>query len=174
MYIFRHIDMYIISPDGLVPSKPLAGNIEFRDVTFSYPSREGLSVLSDFNLQIDQGRVLAVVGASGSGKSTIGSLILRYYDADRGDILLDGEPIQDLSPQWIRQNIGVVSQVRTNIGVVSQVRSNIGVVSRVRTNIGVVSQVRSNIGVVYLRSESISGSYLRTNIGVVSRVRTNI
>ena len=89
----------------------MQGSICFQDVIFSYPTREELPVLSRLNLEVDKGRVLAVVGASGSGKSTIASLILRYYDVQGGHLLVDGRDIRDYSPQWMRSHIGVVSQV---------------------------------------------------------------
>ena len=66
------------------PKGPVQGQIEFRDVSFTYPSRDDMPILSNFNLVMPMGSVTAVVGASGSGKSTIGSLLLRFYDPDRG------------------------------------------------------------------------------------------
>ena len=60
------------------------GNIEFSDITFSYPSREDIAVFSHLDLKVDQGSVLAIVGGSGSGKSTLAALLLRLYDPDSG------------------------------------------------------------------------------------------
>lgn len=95
---------------GIVPATPVQGLIEFRDVGFNYPTREEAVVLSDLTLNMPAGTVTAVVGSSGSGKSTIGSLLLRFYDPDSGAIYLDGQDIRDLDPGWLRNQIGVVSQ----------------------------------------------------------------
>lgn len=69
---------------GGITLPSIQGNIEFSNVTFAYPSRSDVSVLSDFNLSISAGSVCAVVGSSGSGKSTVGSLLLRLYDSQKG------------------------------------------------------------------------------------------
>ena len=74
----------IYSIDGLIPTTPLLGSIEFSDVTFAYPSRQDIPVFSHFNLQVSQGLVLAIVGGSGSGKSTLAALLLRLYDPNAG------------------------------------------------------------------------------------------
>ena len=95
---------------GKIIEKPLQGNISFQDVTFSYPSRPDVQVLSNLNLQVPSDQVTAVVGGSGSGKSTLASLILRLYDPDSGTILIDGQDIRDLDPSWLRRQIGTVSQ----------------------------------------------------------------
>lgn len=63
------------------------GNIEFRNVYFSYPGRADAPILADFNLSCPAGTVTALVGPSGIGKSTIGSILLRYYDVDKGDVI---------------------------------------------------------------------------------------
>ena len=96
---------------GRVPTKPLLGNIEFHDVHFSYPTRSDVAVFHNLSLSVSHGSVLAVVGGSGSGKSTLTSLLLRYYDPEEGEILVDGMNIRELNPTWLRQQIGIVSQV---------------------------------------------------------------
>ena len=63
------------------------GNIEFENVTFTYPFRRNVAVLQDFNLKIERGKTVALVGASGSGKSTVVSLIERLYDVDSGSVV---------------------------------------------------------------------------------------
>ena len=71
----------------LAPSSVL-GNIEFRDLSFIYPSREDAEIFTGFNLTVPAGSVTAVVGSSGSGKSTLGGLLLRFYDPDTGTAML--------------------------------------------------------------------------------------
>ncbi|XP_020577107.1 ABC transporter B family member 19 [Phalaenopsis equestris] len=86
------------------------GNIEFKDVTFSYPSRPDVIIFRDFSLFFPAGRTVAVVGGSGSGKSTVVSLIERFYDPNQGQILLDNVDIRILQLRWLRDQIGLVNQ----------------------------------------------------------------
>jgi len=95
---------------GLVPGKPLKGEIEFQSVAFSYPSRPDVKVLDGLSLKVPSDRVTAVVGGSGSGKSTLAALILRLYDPDSGRLTVDGRDVRDLDPSWLRRQIGTVSQ----------------------------------------------------------------
>ncbi|GKU95779.1 hypothetical protein SLEP1_g9099 [Rubroshorea leprosula] len=88
----------------------LKGHIEFRDVTFSYPSRPDVVIFNKFCLDIPGGKIVALVGGSGSGKSTVISLIERFYEPLSGEILLDGNNIRDLDLKWLRQQIGLVNQ----------------------------------------------------------------
>jgi ABC transporter fused permease/ATP-binding protein len=88
----------------------LTGAVEFNNVGFSYPARQELKVLEDFKLKLKPNQVVALVGPSGSGKTTVASLLTRLYDVDSGEILLDGEPIKDIEPNWLRTQIGIVSQ----------------------------------------------------------------
>ncbi|KAG5527475.1 hypothetical protein RHGRI_028388 [Rhododendron griersonianum] len=87
-----------------------SGKIEFKDVTFSYPSRPDVIVLRDFSVSFPAGKTTAVVGGSGSGKSTIVSLIERFYDPNQGQILLDNVDIKTLQLRWLRDQIGLVNQ----------------------------------------------------------------
>ena len=86
------------------------GCIELKDVCFSYPSRPDHRVYDGLSLSIASGSTVALVGSSGCGKSTLVSLIERFYDVDAGEILLDGRNIKEASVQWLRQQIGLVSQ----------------------------------------------------------------
>ncbi|KAL2641264.1 hypothetical protein R1flu_008851 [Riccia fluitans] len=86
------------------------GHIELRDVTFSYPSRPEQMIFQNFNLTIPAGGTVAIVGSSGSGKSTVIALIERFYDPVSGRILLDGTDIQSLQLKWLREQIGLVNQ----------------------------------------------------------------
>lgn len=94
---------------GLTPSS-VTGNINFKDVSFVYPSRQDADIFQNLSLSVPSGSITAVVGPSGSGKSTIGSLLLRFYDPLEGSISLDGEDIKNLDPTWLRNQIGTVSQ----------------------------------------------------------------
>jgi len=86
------------------------GHIEFNKVTFQYPSRKDNKILDNISLTIKPGTVLALVGPSGGGKSTIVSLMERFYDVPEGDILIDGRNIKDLDPEWYRSHVALVSQ----------------------------------------------------------------
>ncbi len=86
---------------------PIAGELEFRNLNFSY---NGTQVLTQINLTIPAGSSLAIVGPTGSGKSTLVSLIPRVYDAPEGAVLLDGRPIREYPLAWLRRNIGFVPQ----------------------------------------------------------------
>ncbi|XP_056342387.1 ATP-binding cassette sub-family B member 10, mitochondrial [Oenanthe melanoleuca] len=86
------------------------GALEFKDVEFAYPTRPESSIFKDFSLSIPAGSVMALVGPSGTGKSTIVSLLLRLYDPISGTITVDGFDIRQLNPLWLRTKIGTVSQ----------------------------------------------------------------
>ncbi|CAG8544756.1 10017_t:CDS:10 [Ambispora leptoticha] len=86
------------------------GRIEFKNVNFHYPSRPNVPVLKDFNLTIEPGQTVALVGSSGSGKSTVVSLLERFYDPVSGQILLDGEDIQNINIKSLRTQVGFVGQ----------------------------------------------------------------
>ncbi|CAF4194828.1 unnamed protein product, partial [Rotaria sordida] len=86
------------------------GDIEFDNVNFNYPSRKEASVLHNLSLIARAGQITALVGSSGCGKSTCISLLLRYYEPQLGQIMIDGRPITDYNVKQLRQNIGVVSQ----------------------------------------------------------------
>ncbi|KAB5583133.1 multidrug resistance protein [Coniochaeta sp. 2T2.1] len=86
------------------------GNITLENVTFSYPMRPGVTVLDDFSLNIPAGKVTALVGASGSGKSTIIGLIERWYNPQSGTVKLDGRPIDQLNLQSLRKQVRLVQQ----------------------------------------------------------------
>lgn len=88
--------------------EPLIGEVEFKDVTFKYA--KGETVLKNFNLHIPAGSSVALVGHTGSGKSTIVNLICRFYEPTSGDILIDGHSYKDRSITWLHSNIGYVLQ----------------------------------------------------------------
>ncbi|XP_062146188.1 ABC transporter B family member 2-like [Alnus glutinosa] len=86
------------------------GCIQFKNVSFSYPSRPDVVVFNNLCLDIPSGKIVALVGGSGSGKSTVISLIERFYEPLSGEILLDGHNIKELDLKWFRQQIGLVNQ----------------------------------------------------------------
>ncbi|KAI9317560.1 putative ABC transporter protein [Dichotomocladium elegans] len=98
------------STEGLAPKEGLRGDIQFSNVDFNYPSRPDIPILRGFTASIRPGKTVAIVGPSGSGKSTAIQLIQRFYDPLSGNILLDGHDIKDYNLQWLRNQIGVVSQ----------------------------------------------------------------
>ncbi|KAI6176117.1 P-glycoprotein-9 [Aphelenchoides bicaudatus] len=93
--------------------KEFEGRISFKNVNFTYPARKEVQVLHDFDLQIEAGKSLAIVGASGSGKSTIISLLERFYDSSLGSITIDDENIPELSLQQLRSEMSLVPQEAT-------------------------------------------------------------
>ncbi|GJN78259.1 hypothetical protein PLIIFM63780_001752 [Purpureocillium lilacinum] len=107
--IDRPSDIDPFDPSG---EKPLvtSGNVELKGVTFSYPTRPTVRVLQDFSLTVPAGKVTALVGASGSGKSTIVGLLERWYRPASGTIRLDGTDIENLNLRWLRTNIRLVQQ----------------------------------------------------------------
>ena len=90
------------------PLPPIEGHIEFRDVSFSYP--DGKVALDGIHLKIQKAHSIALVGASGAGKSTIINLIPRFYDIQKGEIFIDGIDIRDVTLKSLRQQIALVSQ----------------------------------------------------------------
>lgn len=92
---------------GAVELPHLAGRIEFRGVSFGY---EREAVLKGVDLTVEAGETIAVVGRTGAGKTTLISLLLRFYDPTEGEILIDGRDLRDLKISWLRHQIGVVLQ----------------------------------------------------------------
>ncbi len=101
-------DFALRSPDGPITRSPdLVGEIEFRNLNFAY---NGTAVLKDINLRIPAGSSLAIVGPTGSGKTTLVNLIPRIYDATPGAVLIDGRPIRQFPLDSLRREIGFVPQ----------------------------------------------------------------
>lgn len=90
----------------------MKGEIEFKGVSFKYPNRD-VNVLENVSFKACAGKMTALVGHSGSGKSTCIQLIERFYDVDEGEILIDGKNIKDIDPRWLHKNIGLVAQEPT-------------------------------------------------------------
>ncbi|CAF4892140.1 unnamed protein product [Rotaria sp. Silwood1] len=88
----------------------LIGDIDFSNVHFSYPSRPGVKILNGISFDVKHGQTIALVGSSGSGKSTCVQLLQRFYDTDSGSVHIDGHQVTEYNLKWLRQHIGVVSQ----------------------------------------------------------------
>ncbi|CAF5177142.1 unnamed protein product, partial [Rotaria sp. Silwood1] len=86
------------------------GDIHFSNIHFSYPSRPDIPILNGLSFNVKRGQTVALVGLSGSGKSTCIQLLQRFYDPSSGSILIDGKQINEYNLKWLRQHIGVVSQ----------------------------------------------------------------
>ena len=99
------------------------GDIELRDVYFSYPARRDEQIFNGFSLYIPGGTTAALVGQSGSGKSTVISLIERFYDPQVGEVLIDGINLKEFQLKWIRWKVGLVSQEPLLFG--SSIKDNI-------------------------------------------------
>jgi ATP-binding cassette subfamily B (MDR/TAP) protein 1 len=97
------------SEEGLKPST-VVGEITVETVDFNYPARPEVHIFKDLSLTFPAGKTTALVGASGSGKSTIVSLVERFYDPLGGSVRLDGIDIRELNVKWLRSQIGLVSQ----------------------------------------------------------------
>jgi ATP-binding cassette subfamily B protein len=108
------------------PERPLElparvqGNIRFDNVTFHYPSRPLQAALDNFTLEVSPGETIAFVGPSGAGKSTTFQLLLRFYDPDSGNVLIDGKRLADLRPQDVRSQIGLVPQETVLFGATAR------------------------------------------------------
>ncbi len=107
--VFRFMDIKtdIADKPDAIECKDIKGEIEFKNISFSYDEE---TVINDFSLKINGGTKTALVGQSGSGKSTVANLLLRFYDVDSGSVSIDGVDIRDYSLESLRRNIGVVLQ----------------------------------------------------------------
>lgn len=117
--IFNTIDR--VSPldptsDSGITLDHVEGNLELRNIKHIYPSRPEVTVMQDVSLVIPAGKMTALVGASGSGKSTIVGLVERFYDPVKGQVFLDGHDVSTLNLRWLRQQISLVSQEPTLFG----------------------------------------------------------
>lgn len=106
--VFALLDNAVEPESGMQLTKKAQGMIQFERVSFAY--RQGLPVLHDIDLHINAGEMVALVGHSGSGKTSLASLLPRFYDVNSGRILLDGIPINELSLASLREQIALVSQ----------------------------------------------------------------
>lgn len=107
--LFEFLDLKTEKDNGSVRVEKAEGNVEFKDVSFTYVGKDE-KALNNISFEIPKGKTVALVGRSGSGKSTIANLLTRFYDIDDGEILLDGINIQDYTLKNLREQCSVVSQ----------------------------------------------------------------
>ncbi|XP_076238372.1 mitochondrial potassium channel ATP-binding subunit [Calliopsis andreniformis] len=112
--VFEYLDMppspMMVNGEIIRDQSP-AGNIVFKNVKFSYPTRPDHVILKNFNLHIPAGKTVAIVGSSGNGKSTIAALLERFYDVDEGSIAIDGKDLRSLNAGYLRGNVlGYIDQ----------------------------------------------------------------
>jgi ATP-binding cassette subfamily B protein len=103
------VDPDIADRDNALSLKDVKGDIEFEDVTFQY-EKQGEEILSHVNLSVKAGEYVALVGTSGAGKTTLCSLIPRFYDVSSGRVLIDGIDVRDVKLEELRENVGIVQQ----------------------------------------------------------------
>ncbi|MEC7984834.1 MAG: ABC transporter transmembrane domain-containing protein, partial [Myxococcota bacterium] len=108
--IFSFLDRATTIQDGQREVVEAKGNLRFQDVVFAYPTRPDFPVLRTFSLSLSNGEVVALVGPSGGGKSTVAALVSRFYDPQSGIITFDDVPIHELKKDWLRAQLGIVSQ----------------------------------------------------------------
>ncbi len=106
------LDTECIIKNGTVTESPInTGDIEFHNVSFSYPDSEGgESVLTDIDFTVSGGQTVALIGATGCGKSSIINLIPRFYDVSEGEVIVDGVNVKDYDEHYLRDKIGYISQ----------------------------------------------------------------
>jgi ATP-binding cassette subfamily B protein len=110
----RFSEVMALKPDiedlpGATVLENVVGNVKFQDVTFKYKDNQE-QVLANINLNVESGETIALVGPSGAGKTTLCSLIPRFYEVDSGEVLVDGQNIQHVTMESLRKNIGIVQQ----------------------------------------------------------------
>ena len=112
----RLMEILDVEPEIKAPAnpqllpKPAHGDVSFEAVTFQYPSRPSVSALQEISLQVKSGETVALVGASGAGKSTMFQLLLRFYDPQSGRITIDGVDIKTAAPEDVREALSIVPQ----------------------------------------------------------------
>ena len=107
--VFETIDLHKEKDEGRIVLRDITGNVSFSDVSFHYPGDQS-RVLININFEIKAGSTVALVGSSGSGKSTVTSMLMRFYSPTGGSISIDGHPLQDIRLQSLRGNLAMVSQ----------------------------------------------------------------
>jgi ATP-binding cassette subfamily B protein len=112
----RLFELLAIAPSIRAPDEPSTlpeparGTVSLRDVTFHYPSRPDAAALEEFSLDVKAGEIVALVGPSGAGKTTVFQLLLRFYDPERGEVTIDGVNLRRADPAEIRKRLALVPQ----------------------------------------------------------------
>lgn len=112
----RLIELLEAEPEIVAPANPIAlpeppqGSVAFKDIHFNYPSRPNQKALDGFSLNVKPGETVALVGPSGAGKSTVFQLLLRFFDPDKGQVMLDGVDIRETALEDFRKRVGLVPQ----------------------------------------------------------------
>jgi len=107
--LFSILDMEQEKDEGKLEVKRAKGDVEFKNVTFTYPGRD-IPALRDISFDLPEGKTIALVGRSGSGKSTIANLLTRFYDIQEGQILMDGHDLREYTLSSLRDQVALVSQ----------------------------------------------------------------
>lgn len=131
--ILEVLDIEVSVKDGTVTDSDssVKGEVEFRNVSFSYPGSDEY-MLRDINFTAHKGETVAIIGSTGSGKSTLINLVPRFYDATKGEVLVDGVNVKDYVQHSLREKIGYVSQKATLFS--GTVRSNVAFGGSLQTN----------------------------------------
>ena len=95
---------------GMIPDDRVVGELELRNLTFEYPTKKDVTILKNVSMKVQANQVVAIVGQSGCGKSSIISLIERFYDPKEGQVLFSGVDVKDLDCRWYKRQIAIVSQ----------------------------------------------------------------
>ena len=98
----------VVKPGDIKPE--IKGCVEFKGVSFEYPDDKTHTVLKDVSFRVEKGETVAIVGKTGSGKSSLVHLLPRLYDVDKGEIIIDGYNINTVQKKWLRKNVGIVLQ----------------------------------------------------------------
>jgi len=173
--LFEVIDAPPEEPAGnrtVLASLPdIRDGIEFRDVSFAYPSNPDRLVLKDINLRVNAGEVIAVVGPNGSGKTTLCSLLMRFYEPQSGQILIDGKDIAGTSLHSLRRQIGLVTQ--DTVIFTDTVRANIAYGQRNVEDGQIVEAARAAYADEFIRElRAANGQELRTGYDVITSSRS--
>jgi subfamily B ATP-binding cassette protein MsbA len=110
--IFEMLDTHseVLDRPGAAPLAPMHDSVEFRSVSFTYDEGGGRTILRDVSFRVGAGQMVAIVGLSGAGKTTLVNLIPRFYDVTGGAIVIDGQDIRDVTLQSLRRQVSIVTQ----------------------------------------------------------------
>eukprot|EP00347_Sterkiella_histriomuscorum_P022139 403331544 len=142
--------------------KNIKGRIELKNVTFTYPSRPEQKVLDNFSAVFEEGKTTAIVGASGSGKSTIIQLLERFYDPDQGDVYIDGQNLKEINLKDYRSKVGYVSQEPILFN--TSIKANLLYCKPTATDVEVIEALKSANAWDFI-NEKMGKDGIYTNVG---------